>query len=224
MSRLESVSAQASEGSPISREDSEHSSFGFEPQRRFSNGLIESFDVNTSPSISDLCEVQIELDDRCLQIAAAPSPNPLGHATSNVNSVVRLATFLSGSLNLARFPGSFLYQEIQLRSLTSSLALLHHYHVESLYPEQWDTLQQTNIPRIYRNIAFQLTSSQTLSNRITHASNKYLVQLASQYLSFIRRGDSVLPSLAGPIVKVFFACLSLVSTLCYDIIICSQVG
>ena len=152
--------------------------------------------------------MQIDLDYQCLQIAADTDLRPTSRAKWNVNSVVAIAVFLSSPLSLARFPGTFLFQEAQLRALVSCLALLHYHAVEALYPAHLDELR-TNIARFFQQISFQAPS--TLQETIRYAPNVYLIQLVSQYLSFIRRGDSVLPSVVGPIVQIFFASVSLVS-------------
>lgn len=204
-------SAQVSEGYSSPRRSSGSSSFV--PQRLLSRDSLASFNVNSIPTIRELYELQIELDYQCLQLAADTDLRPVRYATSDVNSVVGIAVFLSSLLSLARYPGTFSYQEVQLRALVSCLALLHYHEVEALYPIQWDELR-TNICSYFGQVAFQQKSISTLSQAIRYAPNVYLVQLVSQYLSFIRRGDSKLPSVVGPIVKIFFGCVSLVGYPC----------
>lgn len=201
-------SAQVSDNYPSPRRSSGISSSGCIPQRQISRDSLSSLNVSSFPTIPELYKLQIDLDYQCLQIAAATDLRPTQHAKWNVNSVVAIAVSLSGPLNLARFPGTFLFQEAQLRALVSCLALLHYHAVEALYPAQWDELR-TNIARFFQRISYQAPS--TLQETIQYAPNVYLIQLVSQYLSFIRRGDSVLPSVVGPIVKIFFASVSLVS-------------
>lgn len=205
-------SAQVSNNYLSPRRSSSSSSLGCIPQRQISRDSLASFNVNSFPTIPELYKLQIELDYQCLQIAAATDLRPSQYAKSDVNSVVAIAVFLSGPLSLARFPGTFLFQEAQLRALVSCLALLHYHAVEALYPAQWDKLR-TNIASFFQQISYQVPSpsKSTLPETIRYAPNIYLIQLVSQYLSFIRRGDSVLPSVVGPIVKIFFASVSLVS-------------
>ena len=183
------------------------------PQRQLS---LASFNVNTVPTIRELSELQIELDYQCLQSAADTNIRQTRFAKSDVNSVVGIAIFLSGPLSLARFPGTFLFQEIQLRTLISCLALLHYHAVEALYPAQWDKLR-LNVASFFEQISFQprSPSKSKLAEAIRYAPNVYLIQLVSQYLSFIRRGDAVLPSVVGPIVKIFFASFALVGNPSY---------
>lgn len=196
-----------SESYPFPRRNSGSSSMGCIPQRRLSRDSLASFNVNSSPTIRELYDLQIELDYQCLQSAADTDLRPIRYAKSDVNSVVGIAVFLSSSLSLARYPGTFLFQEVQLRALVSCLALLRYHAVESLNPAQWDTLR-SNIASLFHQISYQPKS--TLPEAIRYLSNVYLVQLVSQYLSFIRRGDAVLPSVVGPIVKIFFASVSIV--------------
>lgn len=203
-------SAQFSEGYLSPRRSS--GSSRFVPQRWLTRDSIAS---NSTPSIGELYELQLELDYQCLQLAADTDLRPVRCATSDVNSVVGIAVFLSSPLSQARYPGTFLYQEVQLRALVSCLALLHYHEVEALYPLQWDELR-ANICLYFRQVAFQRQSISTLPEAIRYAPNVYLVQLVSQYMSFIRRGDSKLPSVVGPIVKIFFGCVALVGYLCSD--------
>ena len=201
-------SAQVSDNYPSSQRNSGISSLGCIPQRRISGDSLASFNISSFPTISELYKLQIDLDYQCLQIAAATDLRPTQHVKWNVNSVVAIAVVLSGPLVLARFPGTFMFQEAQLRALVSCLVLLHYHAVEALYPAKWDELR-TNIARLFQQISYQARSA--LQETIRYAPNVYLVQLVSQYLSFIRRGDSVLPSVVGPIVKIFFASVALVS-------------
>ena len=182
------------------------SSFGTVSRRRLSRDLLASFNVSASPTLHQLHELHVELNHQCLQQAVATEAGSLQKVTADVNSVVDIAIALSGTLSHARYPGTFLFQEIQLRALISSLALLHYHGVETLHPELWDKLNRTNISELQRRIAFQKRA--TLSEEVRHAPNVYLVQLASQYLSFIRRGDSNIPAVVGPIVKILFGSVS----------------
>ena len=208
LSFTQSIPTHVSEHDSSPQQRSGSSSLRRNPQRQLS---LASFNVNAVPTIRDLSELQIELDYQCLQTAADTNLRQTRFDLSDVNSVVGIAIFLSGPLSLARFPGTFLFQEIQLRTLISCLALLHYHAVEALYPAQWDKLR-TNVASFFEQISFQprSPSKAKLAEAIRYAPNVYLIQLVSQYLSFIRRGDSVLPSVVGPIVKIFFASVSLV--------------
>ncbi len=207
----QSVSVHVSEGYTSPRRSSGSSSFV--PQRRLSRDSLASFNGNPTTTTLDLYELQIELDYQCLQLAADEDLRPIRYVTTDVNLVVGIAVFLSSLLSVARHPGTFLFQEVQLRALVSCLALLHYHEVEALYPVQWDELR-ANICSYFRQITFQQNSTSILSQEIRYAPNVYLVQLVSQYLSFIRRGDSKLPSVVGPIVKIFFGCVAMVGYLC----------
>ena len=176
--------------------------------RPFSHGLLASSTVTTSPTPRELYDLQIELDFQCLQFASQTDIRSAHHAAADVNSIVEIAIYLSGPLCVARYPGTFLYQELQLRALVSCLALLHYHGVEALYPEQWDKLKNTHISR---EGPFQLQSGSTLWDKIRHAPNVYLGQLASQYLSFIGRGNSNLPEIVGPITRILWGSIAVVS-------------
>ena len=161
------------------------------------------------PTVSDLYKKQLQLDHQCLQYARANEDHHIPAETSDVNSAIELAIYLGTPICLARHPGTFLYQEIQLRTWISSIALLHYLQVSALYPEQWDRLKHTDL---LQRIAFQLLPDSTLSEKIRWAGNVYMLQLASHYLSFIRRGDSILPYIVGPIARIFWSGLSVVSS------------
>lgn len=198
--------AQISEDSLFSQSFDISHSYQRGPQQPFPHALLAPLDINPSITEHELYNLQLQLDCQCVQLAAAIDDHAPRHATSDVNSVIELAVKLSGPLCLARHQGTFLYQELQLRALISCLALLHYHRVQALYPEQWDKLKRTDLQRI----AFQIQSDSALTERIRYAPNVYLLQLASQYLSFLRRGDSNLPFVVGPIVKIFWGGLAVV--------------
>jgi len=201
-------SAQVSEGLSFAQCAGIGSSSRDVPSRPFSRALLDSFNINTSPTPRELYELQIELDFQCLQLAANVDDFSTEYKNPDVNSVVEVAVYLSGPLCLAKHSGTFQYQDLQLRALVSCLALLHYHGVNALYPEQWDRLRRTDISE---KLAFQLRSNSKLSERIRYAPNVYLVQLTSRYLSFMRRGDSNLPSVVGPIAKMFWGSVVVVS-------------
>ena len=169
--------------------------------------LLASFNLNANLSARVLYNLQRELDRQCLKLAVSNGGSHTSYEILEVGSVVELAVYLSGPLCHATHPGTFLFQELQLQALVSCLSLLHYHQVAALRFEQWDKLRHSD----FRRIMFQLRSESSLPNRIRHASNPYLLQLASQYLSFIDRGDSKLPLIVGPIVKIFFGGVALVS-------------
>ena len=187
---------RGSVGSSTAEAASQHSSL---------RDTLASLGLPASTTKQQLYDVLSELDHECLRHATAQD------STSDAETVANLAMFLSGSLSQCGYPGTFAFQEIQLRALVSSLALLQRKEVGSLDPDFYDRLRLKNISARFQKIAFQLHRSSTLADRIRHAPNTYLVQLASEYGSFIKRGDSPWPSLLEPLTKIFFAGLSLVS-------------
>lgn len=201
------------EGHSTPRRSSGSSSYGCNPRRRNYNDLLAEFDLSSSPTICELYELQVILDNHCLKLAINEDLRPTRYATSTVNSVVPIAVHLSSPLCVARFPGTFLYQEVQLRTLISCLALLHYHEVEALNEQQWDRIHK-NITELYRTVSFQTGAGMTPTEGIRYAPNVYLVQLVSVYFSFVQRGDSALPSVVGPICKIFFGSLGVVGCFC----------
>ena len=207
----EMTSAQAFEGyrSPLRGSIASPSLEGV-PSRQLSHEFVTSLTTNRTISVRQLYDLRLELDHQCLRLAASISLNPQEDATSDVNSVKELAVFLSGALNECGYPGRSLFETIQLRALVSSLALLHHRGVTTLAPETWDKLK-IDISARFQSIAFQTQSNLTIAQRIRYAPNIYLIQLVSQYLSYIRRGDSNVPSIVAPAIKIVFAGIAVVS-------------
>lgn len=194
-------SMRGSAGSPAAEDVSLHPSL---------RETLAKFDLPACTTIRRLYELLRELDHECLRHATDIALDPAQDSTSEVESVVGLAVFLSGSLSQCGYPGTSLFQELQLRALISSLALLQHNRVHTLDPDVYDKLRLKNISARFQKIAFQLQPSSTLLDRIRHAPLTYLIQLASKYVSFIKRGDSPWPSIFGPTVDIFFSALSLV--------------
>lgn len=190
--------------------DIDRLTFGNVPPRRVSLRLLETFNIAIQTP-RDLYDLQVELDSQCLQLVIRANA---GANTGEDLDLVRaqgeaFAERLSSSLNRSGHSGRFGFQEAQLRALVSSLGLLHHGEVRSLNSDFWEVLKG-NISQRFNEITCQLEGTLTLTERARHTSNVYLVQLASQYLSFLRRGDSTLPSVVGPAVSILFASISVV--------------
>lgn len=171
---------------------------------------LASFGLPASTTTRRLYDLLSELNQECLRHATNIALDPAQDSTSEVGSVAELAVFLSGSLNQCGYPGRSLFQEIQLRALIASLALLQHNGVTTLNADVHDRLMLKNISATFSNIVFQRHS--TLAERIRATPNTYLIHLASQYASFIKRGDSPWPSIFAPTMNIFFSALALVGT------------
>ena len=171
---------------------------------------LAAFSLPASTTIRQLYHLLLALDHECLQHATDHALTSAHDSISEVEPTVELVMFLSGPLSQSGYPGTFMFQEIQLRALISSLALLQHSGVHTLDADVYERLRLKNISARYQKIAFQINRSSALADRIRGASNMYLVQLASQYVSFINRGDSPWPSIFGPTMDIFFSALSLV--------------
>ena len=198
------MSAQVSSGHRSRCGSLGSSSAAAVPSRPSLRETLASFRLPASTTTRQLYHLLLALDHECL-----------GHITaqdsiSEVEPIVELAMFLSGPLSQSGYPGSFMFQEMQLRALICSLALLQHSGVHTLDPEVHDRLKLMNISARFQKIAFQINRNSALSDKIRAASNMYLIQLASQYVSFINRGDSPWPSIFRPTVDIFFSALSLV--------------
>lgn len=165
-----------------------------------------SFELPTSPTKRELYNLQVELDHQCLQHAAGVESEH--DVISEANYAKEASLKLSEPLNEVRHHGSSRFYQVQFRALIASLALLNHIGVAALDQAPWNRLQEA-LTRRYRLIA--TTRDTTLSENMTHTTNLYLLQLASQYMSFIPRGDSVVPLIAGPAMKIVFATLAIVS-------------
>ena len=167
-----------------------------------------SFDLPQSPSKRELHDLQVELDHQSLQHAAGLRSEH--DVTSDANSAKTAALTLSGPLNECVCSGSFEFQQFQFRALIASLALLQHSGVAALDQAPWERLKLELAAR-YRPIPYQNPSRTTLAEKIQHTTSVYLIQLAAQYMSFIRRGDSMITLIAGPAFKILFATLAIVS-------------
>ena len=171
---------------------------------------LASFSLPVSPTIRQLYDLLLILDRKCLQHATDTVLEPAQDSASEVEAVVELAIFLSGPLNQCGYSSTFLFQEIQLRALISSLALLHHNGVHTLDSDVYDKLRLKNLSARFQKIAFQVHRTSKMADRIRYAPNVYLAQLASQYVSFIHRGDSPWSSVFGPTLDILFSAISLV--------------
>ena len=174
----------------------------FVQRRRF------SFDLPKNPSKKELYDLQLELDHQSLQHAAGLGSEH--DRTSEANSAKLAALSLSGPLNECQCSDRFEFQQIQFRALIASLALLHHSGVTALDQAPWERLRLELVAR-YQSIPYQAPSHTTIAEKMLHTPSVYLIQLASQYMSFVRRGDSMLPLIAGPAFKILFATLAIVS-------------
>ncbi len=194
--------------SAVEIRDNVPDSFKIVLPRQLSKDILSPFDLPTGPSTHELYDLQVELDHQSLQRAIGVES--AHDATSVANSAKAAALKLAGPLSECGHSGRFGFQQIQFRALIASLALLHHSGVAALDQAPWDKLKLELAAR-FRSLAYQMKPDTTLADGMRHAANLYLVQVASQYLSFIRRGDSALPLIVGPAFKVFFATIAMVS-------------
>ena len=177
-------------------------------QRPSPRERLASLGLPASTTTQQLCDLLSDLDQECLRHAIREN------TTLDADSVVNSSMFLSGSLSQSNHPGTSVFQELQLRALISSLALLQHKEVRSLDADLYDNLRLKNIAARFSKIAFRLQRNSILTEQIRYAPNVYLVQLASQYASFIKRDDAPWPSIFKPLMDITLAIPSVVSTVC----------
>ena len=194
---------------PVEFGDNLHDTFKIIRPRRLSKDIMALFDIQTSPSPGELYALQVELDHQSLQRAAGI--DSAHDVTSEANLAKAAALVLSGPLNeCGGHSARFEFQQIQFRTLIASLALLLHSGVAALDQAPWDKLKDELAAR-FQLIPYQISSRTTLAEKILYTPSIYLIQLASLYMSFIRRGDAKVLLIAGPLVKIFFATISIVS-------------
>lgn len=174
------------------------------------------FDVPCGPTPHELQQTQIALDYECLRHASNRESASSPGDGLDVDSLVQLAVKLSEPISQCRHPGTPLLQTIQLRTLISCFALLHYRGVHTLDTTLWDKLKSRNILAHFEKIAFQPNSPSSfpLETVIRYAPNTYLIQLAAQYISFWRRGDSPWTSIVTPSFDILFAALTMVREPC----------
>ena len=204
---IHTSSAQMPHGSPLLRGSSIGGPVSLNSSLR---ETLASFSLPVSPTIRQLYDLLLILDRKCLQHVTDTVLGPAQDSAFEVGTVVELALFLSGPLNQCGYSSTSLFEQMQLRALIASLALLQHNGVHTLDSDVYDKLRLKNISARFQKIAFQLRRTSKLADRIRHAPNVYLVQLASQYVSFIHRGDSAWSSVFAPTMDILFSAISLV--------------
>ena len=168
--------------------------------------------IAASPTQQNLYDLQVDIDYECLRHSKAFDSDSSADSYSDVESLARLAVRLSEPLSEVNHADTEVLQSAQLRALISVLALLHYKGVQSLNATLWDRLRSTNMLAHFEAITSRRGSvSRNLNERIRHAQNVYLIQLAAQYVSFWRRDDSIWSSIVIPASKILFGVISVVS-------------
>ena len=176
---------------------------------------IDSLNLTKCPNSQQLYAIQEAFDQQSLQRALGISSTTRSDEIQD-DDVRASAERLSSCLTQTGSPERAVYREVQLRALVSSLALLHHRKVHTLDNSAWNRLN-ANIKERFHDITWQIKNASIDTDRIRHTTCVYLVQLASQYLSFIQCGDAKVPFVVGPVVKILFASLSLVRPILFPL-------
>lgn len=157
----------------------------------------------------ELRDLRINLDRECLYCSQRTELVP-GRNAIPVETITKLALYLSGPLVQSIYPGSTLYRELQLKTLVSCLALLHYNQVRKLHPESWSQLQE-NIANRFNDVVNQHGEHDDLTlDKSRHFSSLYLIRLASLWASAFGRSEPLFRSLISPVFQLVFAGYSIV--------------
>ena len=158
----------------------------------------------------ELHDLRIHLDQECLYLSPRTEADP-GRKAIPVETITKLALYLSGPLVQSIHPGSTLYRERQMRALVSSLTLLYYKKVDKLHPDSWNKLWR-NIADRFNDIVNQQREHEALTvDKIHHFTSLYLIKLASLWASLFKPSEPVYRSLISPIFQIIFAGYSIVS-------------
>ncbi|KAL8911325.1 MAG: hypothetical protein Q9171_003490 [Xanthocarpia ochracea] len=167
---------------------------------------LEKFNI-TPPTAQELSEFQRSIDQECLLRSLNPSASP----TVSTGTIVQITLYLSGPLLKWSDPQSGRFRDVQLRALVAAFALLHHGGLTELTAEPHDQLR-TNIAARFNDIIDGKKASQTsLEDRMRKADALYLIRLAAQYFSLIRRAQPLSDAIPIPILGLALAGASVVS-------------
>ena len=171
------------------------------------SSLAEFKPNDENPTIGKLLHLQTLIDRECLHRSTDHGfrDADLAHGT-----IIQITLYLSSQLLQWSGPDSDIFREAQLRALVAAFALLHHSGVEKLTNEPFDQLRK-NIAGRYKDIINVAES--TLESRMRKANALYLIRLAAQYFSLIKRADPVKDSLVLPILGLVLVGASVVSQL-----------
>ncbi|KAL8939527.1 MAG: hypothetical protein Q9216_003313 [Gyalolechia sp. 2 TL-2023] len=158
--------------------------------------VLTQYDLNNqNPTLERLSNLHRALDRECVHRssrAGRPDPN-LAYGT-----IVQFTVYLSSQLLLCDGPHSDIFRETQLRALVAAFALLLHTEITQLAPPRYDELRG-NIAGRFSDIVNIPTPD--LQSRMRKANASFLIRLAAQYFSLIKRAEPVpdvlVPSILG---------------------------
>lgn len=171
-------------------------------------GKLERFSI-ASPTIVELSDFRKCIEQQCLLRCIDPKAN----ATVSTSTIVQTTLYLSGSLLQWSDSQSGQFRDIQLRALVAALALLHHSGLTELTAEPHDQLRSNIAARFNDIIDGRRASRSTLEDRMRKADALYLIRLAAQYFSLIKRAQPISDAAPIPILGLVFAGASIVRCL-----------
>ena len=169
---------------------------------------LERFSIS-SPTIAELSDLQKSIEQECLLRCIDPRAN----TTVSTGTIIQTTLYLSGSLLQWSDPQSGRFRDIQLRALVAAIALLHHIGLTELTAEPHEQLRLNIAARFNDIIDGRRASRSTLEDRMRKADALYLIRLAAQYFSLIKRAQPISDAAPVPILGLVFAGASIVRCL-----------
>ncbi|KAI4248601.1 MAG: hypothetical protein LQ352_005892 [Teloschistes flavicans] len=156
-----------------------------------------------SPTIHELQDFRIALDLECsLRLRDSHVDTSSGISSG---TLIAITLYFSGPLLLWRGSDSGRYLEVQLRALVGALALLHHCGVTGLAGEVHDQLR-TNIAGRFNDIIDGRRASQlNIEERKRKSDALYLIRLADQYFSLLKRAQPWSDAVSIPVLGLVLA-------------------
>ena len=174
------------------------------PRRSLADRLEK---LNTEhPTTADLADFQKALGQECLLRCLQPNANP----TVSSGTLLQVTLYLSGPLLQWTDAQSGSFRDLQLRALVAALALLHHSGLTELTAEPHDQLRLNIAARFNEIIDGRSPSQMSLEHRMRKADARYLVRLAAQYFSLIKRAQPLSDAVPIPIIGLVLAGASIV--------------
>ncbi|KAL8888602.1 MAG: hypothetical protein Q9215_003992 [Flavoplaca cf. flavocitrina] len=161
---------------------------------------LERFSI-ASPTIGELSDLQNSIEQECLLRCIDPKAN----TTVSTGTIIQTTLYLSGSLLQWSDPQSGRFRDIQLRALVAAIALLHHSGLTELTAEPHEQLRLNIAARFNDIIDGRRASRSTLEDRMRKADALYLIRLAAQYFSLIKRAQPISDAAPVPILGLVFA-------------------
>ncbi len=195
--------------------EAQHSSFNHQTNRLLASTArssladqLERFSI-ASPTINELSDFQKCIEQECLLRCI----NPKANAIVSTGTIIQTTIYLSGPLLQYSDPQSGTFRDVQLRALVAALALLHHTGLTELTAEPHDQLRSNIAARFTDIIDSQGASQSTLEGSMRKADALYLIRLAAQYFSLIKRAQPISDAASVPILGLVLAGASVVGLL-----------